>query len=137
MARCVPVCGWAISNLCRFYLADLGLWLHSIAGCRCTVVGQRLRHPRSSACTQTRAQGACTAACGCSQKQVADDARRWLCGQANAIFEADEVKTSTQVDVAFAVATPNGLITPIVKAADCKGLRDISAVTKATFFLLY
>jgi pyruvate dehydrogenase E2 component (dihydrolipoamide acetyltransferase) len=36
-----------------------------------------------------------------------------------------------KVDISVAVATPNGLITPIVKDAGAKGLATLSAETKA------
>jgi pyruvate dehydrogenase E2 component (dihydrolipoamide acetyltransferase) len=49
---------------------------------------------------------------------------------ANASWTEDAVLQFTDVDVSVAVATPNGLITPIVKKADGKGLAAISAEMK-------
>ncbi len=49
---------------------------------------------------------------------------------ANASWTDDAVLQFTDVDVSVAVATPNGLITPIVKKADGKGLAAISAEMK-------
>ncbi|MCA1907712.1 MAG: pyruvate dehydrogenase complex dihydrolipoamide acetyltransferase [Magnetospirillum sp.] len=45
---------------------------------------------------------------------------------ANASWGEDAIKRYTDVDVSVAVATPNGLITPIVRHADHKGLAAIS-----------
>jgi len=50
---------------------------------------------------------------------------------ANAAWTDDAVLLYQHVDVSVAVATPTGLITPIVKAADTKGLAVISAEIKA------
>jgi len=49
---------------------------------------------------------------------------------ANAAWSDDAVLQFTDVDVSVAVATPNGLITPIVKKADQKGLAAISDEVK-------
>jgi pyruvate dehydrogenase E2 component (dihydrolipoamide acetyltransferase) len=49
---------------------------------------------------------------------------------ANASWTDDAVLQFIDVDVSVAVATPNGLITPIVKKADGKGLAAISAEMK-------
>ncbi len=49
---------------------------------------------------------------------------------ANAAWTDEAVLLYQQVDVSVAVATPTGLITPIVKAADTKGLAVISAEVK-------
>ncbi len=46
--------------------------------------------------------------------------------QANASWSDDGILMWEQVDVSVAVAIPNGLITPIVKKADQKGLATIS-----------
>lgn len=48
----------------------------------------------------------------------------------NAAWSDDAVLQFTDVDVSVAVATPNGLITPIVKKADTKGLAAISSEMK-------
>ncbi|MGE4279868.1 MAG: pyruvate dehydrogenase complex dihydrolipoamide acetyltransferase [Magnetospirillum sp.] len=45
---------------------------------------------------------------------------------ANASWGEEAIKRYTDVDVSVAVATPNGLITPIVRHADHKGLAAIS-----------
>ncbi len=49
---------------------------------------------------------------------------------ANAAWSDDAVLQFTDVDVSVAVATPNGLITPIVKKADTKGLSAIAGEMK-------
>ncbi len=49
---------------------------------------------------------------------------------ANAAWTDDAVLQFNEVDVSVAVATPNGLITPIVKKADAKGLAAISGEMK-------
>ena len=46
---------------------------------------------------------------------------------ANAAWSDDAVLRFNEVDVSVAVATPNGLITPIIKQADGKGLAAISS----------
>ena len=46
--------------------------------------------------------------------------------EANAQWAGDKIKTSTSVDISIAVATPNGLITPILNHADQRGLDAIS-----------
>ena len=45
---------------------------------------------------------------------------------ANASFTETAIRLYSDVDISIAVATPNGLITPIVKHADQKGLASIS-----------
>jgi pyruvate dehydrogenase E2 component (dihydrolipoamide acetyltransferase) len=50
---------------------------------------------------------------------------------ANASFTETAIRLYTDVDISVAVATPNGLITPIVKHADFKGLAAISNEMKA------
>jgi len=45
---------------------------------------------------------------------------------ANASFAETAIRYYTEVDISVAVATPSGLITPIVKHADHKGLAEIS-----------
>ncbi|MEW5727384.1 MAG: pyruvate dehydrogenase complex dihydrolipoamide acetyltransferase, partial [Pseudomonadota bacterium] len=50
---------------------------------------------------------------------------------ANASWTDEFIKRYTEVDVSVAVATPNGLITPIVKGADKKTLSQISNEMKA------
>ena len=49
---------------------------------------------------------------------------------ANASWTEEAILQYAQADVSVAVATPNGLITPIVKAADTKGVRQIAAEMK-------
>ncbi|XP_006824676.1 pyruvate dehydrogenase protein X component-like [Saccoglossus kowalevskii] len=46
--------------------------------------------------------------------------------EVNATWAGDSVKFLQNIDISVAVATPNGLITPIVKSAASKGLMDIS-----------
>ncbi|MGE5502805.1 MAG: pyruvate dehydrogenase complex dihydrolipoamide acetyltransferase [Actinomycetota bacterium] len=50
---------------------------------------------------------------------------------ANAAWGEDAIRRYTDVDVSVAVATPSGLITPIVHHADRKGLAEISGEMKA------
>ncbi|MBF0306026.1 MAG: 2-oxo acid dehydrogenase subunit E2, partial [Alphaproteobacteria bacterium] len=50
---------------------------------------------------------------------------------ANASFTETAIRRYTEVDVSMAVATPNGLITPVVRGADRKGLASISNEAKA------
>jgi pyruvate dehydrogenase E2 component (dihydrolipoamide acetyltransferase) len=49
---------------------------------------------------------------------------------ANASFTESSIREYTDVDISVAVATPNGLITPIVRKADTKTLLQISAEMK-------
>lgn len=49
---------------------------------------------------------------------------------ANVSWTDDAILQFEHADVSVAVATPNGLITPIVKAAETKGLRQISEEVK-------
>jgi len=51
--------------------------------------------------------------------------------EANAQWTDDAILLFNAVDVSVAVATPNGLITPVVRYADTKGLAAISAEVKA------
>ncbi|MCB2101868.1 MAG: 2-oxo acid dehydrogenase subunit E2, partial [Rhodobacterales bacterium] len=50
--------------------------------------------------------------------------------EANATWTDAAIRLYDDVDVSVAVATPNGLITPIIKAADTKGLATISNAMK-------
>lgn len=50
--------------------------------------------------------------------------------EANASWMGDAIRYYQNADVAVAVAIPDGLITPIVKAANLKSLRQISAEVK-------
>jgi pyruvate dehydrogenase E2 component (dihydrolipoamide acetyltransferase) len=50
---------------------------------------------------------------------------------ANASYTETALRYYTDVDISVAVATPNGLITPIIKHADQKGLAAISSEMKA------
>ncbi len=49
---------------------------------------------------------------------------------ANASWTEQAIRLYTDVDISIAVATPGGLITPIIKSADTKGLATISAEMK-------
>ena len=49
---------------------------------------------------------------------------------ANATWTEDAIRLYTNVDVSVAVATPMGLITPIIRRADTKGLAEISREIK-------
>ncbi|KAK8060839.1 hypothetical protein PG996_010769 [Apiospora saccharicola] len=50
---------------------------------------------------------------------------------ANSSWQGDFIRQYNSVDVSVAVATPNGLITPIVTGADARGLESISSQVKA------
>jgi pyruvate dehydrogenase E2 component (dihydrolipoamide acetyltransferase) len=52
--------------------------------------------------------------------------------EANALWNSttSEYKLSASIDISVAVATPNGLITPIIKNVDGKGLTAINAMVK-------
>lgn len=50
--------------------------------------------------------------------------------QANAIFKDGQGKQAASVDISIAVATPSGLITPIITKAEQKRLLQISTETK-------
>ncbi len=50
---------------------------------------------------------------------------------ANAAWGEAAIRRYTDIDVSVAVATPGGLITPVVRHADCKGLAEISGEIKA------
>ncbi len=50
--------------------------------------------------------------------------------QANSSWRDGAIRQFATVDVSVAVSTPTGLITPIVKAAETKGLESISASVK-------
>jgi len=45
---------------------------------------------------------------------------------ANVSFTDDALRVYDRIDIAVAVATDSGLVTPIVRAADCKGLSELS-----------
>ncbi|KAF8078500.1 dihydrolipoamide acetyltransferase [Lyophyllum atratum] len=51
--------------------------------------------------------------------------------EANSAWLGEVIRTYKKADISVAVATPSGLITPIVKDAGSKGLATISAETKA------
>ncbi|CAK5264974.1 unnamed protein product [Mycena citricolor] len=51
--------------------------------------------------------------------------------EANSAWLGEVIRTYKKADISVAVATPNGLITPIVRDAGGKGLATISAETKA------
>nr|QHB15552.1 pyruvate dehydrogenase protein X component [Bemisia tabaci] len=46
---------------------------------------------------------------------------------ANCLYVKDEIVSAPGIDISVAVATENGLITPIVKSADTKSITEISA----------
>jgi pyruvate dehydrogenase E2 component (dihydrolipoamide acetyltransferase) len=48
----------------------------------------------------------------------------------NSSWRGDVIRQHNTVDVSVAVATPSGLITPIVKSVEAKGLESISAAVK-------
>ncbi len=50
--------------------------------------------------------------------------------EANATWSDAAIRLYHDIDVAVAVATPNGLITPVVRHADAKGLAEISSEVK-------
>lgn len=50
--------------------------------------------------------------------------------ECNSAFMGTFVREFGNVDICVAVATPGGLITPIIKNADCKGLKGISMEVK-------
>ncbi|MBI1327231.1 MAG: pyruvate dehydrogenase complex dihydrolipoamide acetyltransferase [Alphaproteobacteria bacterium] len=50
--------------------------------------------------------------------------------KANVAWTDDAILNFAHADISVAVATPNGLITPIIKAAETKGLQQISAEMK-------
>uniref|UniRef100_A0A0P4WD29 Dihydrolipoamide acetyltransferase component of pyruvate dehydrogenase complex n=1 Tax=Scylla olivacea TaxID=85551 RepID=A0A0P4WD29_SCYOL len=52
------------------------------------------------------------------------------CPEMNCVWQGDQLKTGGPVDVSVAVATPSGLITPIVRGADSRGLEDIAATVR-------
>lgn len=51
--------------------------------------------------------------------------------EANSAWLGEVIRTYNKADISVAVATPTGLITPIIKDAGSKGLATISAETKA------
>nr|XP_019045878.1 pyruvate dehydrogenase complex dihydrolipoamide acetyltransferase [Kwoniella bestiolae CBS 10118]OCF24808.1 pyruvate dehydrogenase complex dihydrolipoamide acetyltransferase [Kwoniella bestiolae CBS 10118] len=51
--------------------------------------------------------------------------------EANSAWLGDVIRQYKKADICVAVATPNGLITPIIKDVGSKGLASISAETKA------
>lgn len=51
--------------------------------------------------------------------------------EANSAWLGEVIRTYKKADISVAVATPSGLITPIIKDAGAKGLASISAETKA------
>jgi pyruvate dehydrogenase E2 component (dihydrolipoamide acetyltransferase) len=50
--------------------------------------------------------------------------------EVNAQWMGDKIRMFHSADISVAVQTPNGLITPIVKEADRKGIREISGEVK-------
>ncbi|KAK8858392.1 pyruvate dehydrogenase complex dihydrolipoamide acetyltransferase [Kwoniella newhampshirensis] len=51
--------------------------------------------------------------------------------EANSAWLGETIRTYKKADICVAVATPNGLITPIIKDVGAKGLATISAETKS------
>ena len=51
--------------------------------------------------------------------------------EVNSAFQGDFIRQFNDVDVSVAVSTPNGLITPIVRSADTKGLLAINQEVKS------
>jgi len=51
--------------------------------------------------------------------------------EANSAWLGETIRTYKKADISVAVATPNGLITPIIKDAGSKGLASISAEAKS------
>ena len=51
--------------------------------------------------------------------------------EANSAWMGDAIRTYKNADICVAVATPTGLITPIIKNAGAKGLASISSETKS------
>lgn len=52
------------------------------------------------------------------------------CPEMNCVWEGNQLKSGGPVDISVAVATPAGLITPIVRGADTRGLEDIAATVR-------
>lgn len=52
--------------------------------------------------------------------------------QVNSVWQGDSVKLSTTVDISVAVATDQGLITPIVQSAAYLSVDDISSKVKVS-----
>jgi len=52
------------------------------------------------------------------------------CPEMNAVWKGDQLHYASEVDISVAVATPAGLITPIVKDADALGVEEINATVK-------
>lgn len=51
--------------------------------------------------------------------------------EANSAWLGEVIRQYKKADICVAVATPNGLITPIIKSCESKGLSSISAETKS------
>lgn len=56
--------------------------------------------------------------------------------QVNTVWQEDEATSVMNVDISVAVATDNGLITPIVKNTPRLGVDEISAIVKVKIFIL-
>lgn len=54
----------------------------------------------------------------------------------NCIWSNDDIQPLSQVDIAVAVATDNGLITPIVTQANEKSVAEISSNIRVRSFIL-
>ena len=48
---------------------------------------------------------------------------------ANAVIEGDEIVYRNYVDIAVAVATPSGLVVPVIRDCQAKSFADIEKVT--------
>nr|XP_027208785.1 dihydrolipoyllysine-residue acetyltransferase component 1 of pyruvate dehydrogenase complex, mitochondrial-like isoform X1 [Penaeus vannamei] len=49
------------------------------------------------------------------------------CPEMNCVWQGDQLTYASQVDMSIAVATPTGLITPIVRGADFLGIEEIAS----------
>ncbi|XP_063594021.1 pyruvate dehydrogenase protein X component-like [Penaeus indicus] len=49
------------------------------------------------------------------------------CPEMNCVWQGDQLTYASQVDMSIAVATPTGLITPIVRGADVLGIEEIAS----------
>jgi pyruvate dehydrogenase E2 component (dihydrolipoamide acetyltransferase) len=52
----------------------------------------------------------------------------------NVQYVNETVKQIKEIDISVAVATPSGLITPIVTKADSRGLKNIAETIRVFFF---
>ena len=74
-----------------------------------------------------------------AKQQIIDDNNACFYQQikeVNAVWTGSEAQLLSDIDISVAVATDDGLITPIVKDAVNLGLSDISATVKVTVVTL-